>query len=237
MGIHNYYGIANQVNLDLCVLNRRLDIVMYNRFQKANMRLKENSNGYSRFGKYEGKDKGLLKYVKHGIQSMRYYMKCPILPIGDIKARNPMQKKQRINKYTKDGRKEIHKNLKGITETELNILRRIPLGIGQRGTIQLHDNRIALYIAQKGKCAISGQDLIKNMHVHHKTLWSETHDDSYENLVLITNEVHKLVHEMKKEIIEDYLAILKLNSEQITKLEKLRKLAGNPTLKSITQNV
>lgn len=148
-----------------------------------------------------------------------------------------MQKKQRINKYTKDGRKEIHKNLKGITEAELNILRKVPLGAGQRGTIQLYDNRIALYITQKGKCAISGQDLIKNMHVHHKTLRSETHDDSYENLVLITNEVHKLVHAMKKEIIEGYLAILKLNSEQITKLEKLRKLVGNPTLKSITQNV
>lgn len=237
MVIHNYYGIANQINLDLGGLNRQLDIVMYNRFQKANRRLKENSNSYSRFGKYEGKDKGLLKYIKPGMQSMRYYMKRPILPIGDIKARNPMQKKQQINKYTKDGRKEIHKNLKGITEAELNILRKVPLGTGQRGTIQLYDNRIALYIAQKGKCAISGQDLIKNMHVHHKTLWSETHDDSYENLVLITNEVHKLVHAMKKEIIEGYLAILKLNSEQITKLEKLRKLVGNPTLKSITQNV
>ncbi|GAB2023270.1 hypothetical protein RyT2_23450 [Pseudolactococcus yaeyamensis] len=236
IGLHNYYGIANQVNLDLSRIAREMDIVMYHRFQKATKRGKTDTNGNTHRGVYTGKDKGILQYTKRGLKSMRYYMKRPVLPIGDVKARNPMQKKRAINKYTEEGQKLIHKKLETITTTELEILRTMPLGTGQRATVELYDNRIALYVAQKGKCPISGQEIIGNMHVHHKKLWSETHDDSYGNLTLITEEVHKLIHATKVETIEKYLKPLDLDQAHIEKLNKLRKLVGNPTLKSITQN-
>lgn len=92
IGLHNYYGIANQVSLDLSRIAREIDIVMYNRFQKsgAKKKQKENPSGYTRKGSYKGKDKGILKYTKRNLKSMRYYLKRPILPIGNIKARNPM---------------------------------------------------------------------------------------------------------------------------------------------------
>ena len=237
IGLHNYYGIANQVSLDLGRIAREMDIMMYNRFQKAGAKknLGKNPNGYTYKGKYEGKDEGLLKYTKRKLKSMRYYMKRPILPIGDTKARNPMQKRRAVNKYTVEGQKLIHKNL-AITDTELEILRNAPLRDNRMTTVAMSDNRIALYIAQKGKCPISQQELLYNQHLHHKKPWSESHDDSYKNLVLITTEVHKLIHATVQETIDKYLAIFKLDTAHMEKLNQLRKLAGNPAIKPTTQN-
>lgn len=237
IGLHNYYGIANQVNIDLSRVARDMDNVMCNRFQKvgAKNNLGANPNGYTCKGQYEGKDEGLLKYTKRKLKSMRYYMKRPILPIGDTQARSPMQKRRAINKYTSEGRKLIHKNLE-ITDTELEILRNAPLRDNRMTTVAMSDNRIALYIAQKGRCPISGQELVYNQHLHHKQLWSVSHDDSYKNLILITIEVHKLIHATVQETIGKYLAILKLDTVQMEKLNQLRKLAGNPALKPTTQN-
>lgn len=88
---------------------------MYHKFPKGKIRSKDYTNGYTPFGKYEGKDKGILNYIKRGHKSKRYLMNKPILPIGDTKARNPMQKKQAINKSTVEGRQFIHKELKDVT--------------------------------------------------------------------------------------------------------------------------
>ena len=237
IGMHNYYGIANQVNLNLKRVARDIDLMMYNRFQKTGTKknLKENPNGYSRRGSYTGKDKGILSYTKRKLKSIRYYMRRPILPIGDIKARTPMQKRVAINKYTVEGRKLIHKNLE-ITDSELQILRSAPLGTNRMNTVAMSDNRIALYIAQKGKCPISGQEVLYNHHLHHKKLWSETHDDSYKNLILIYEDVHKLIHATVQETISHYLAKLNLDQKHLDKLNKLRTLVGNPTINPITQN-
>lgn len=237
IGLHNYYGIANHVNLDLAIIGWKLDIMMYHRFQNAGAKKNqtEESTGYTRKGKYNGKDKGILQYTKRKLKYMRYYMKRPILPIADIRARAPMQKKRAVNKYTVEGRKFIHKNLE-VTSIELEFLRNSPLEDNRTNTVQMLDNRIALYIAQKGKCPISGQELLGNHHLHHKKLWSETHDDSYKNLVLVSKEVHRLIHATKSNTVERYLSTVNLDKSHLDKLNKLRQLVGNPTLKLKTQN-
>jgi group II intron reverse transcriptase/maturase len=237
IGLHNYYGIANHVNLDLAFIGWKLDIMMYHRFQKAGAKKKqtEQSTGYTAKGNYNGKDKGILQYTRRRLKYMRYYMKRPILPIADIRARSPMQKKRAINKYTVKGRKLIHKKLE-VTSTELEILRNSPLENNHMNTVQMLDNRIALYIAQKGKCPISGQELLGNHHLHHKKLWSETHDDSYKNLILISKEVHRLIHATKTDTVEHYFSLLNLDKVHLEKLNKLRQLVGNPTLKAKTRN-
>lgn len=65
------------------------------------------------------------------------------------------------------------------------------------------------------------------MHCHHKKLWSKTHDDSYQNLILIKSDVHRLIHATKQETIDKFLRTLNLNEKQLLKLNKLRKLAEN----------
>lgn len=72
---------------------------------------------------------------------------------------------------------------------------------------------------------------LTEMDCHHKTLWSKTNDDSYSNLVLITRDVHRLIHATDVETIQRYLELLELNEEQIIKLNKLRLLIGNEIIK------
>ncbi|MBJ8053675.1 group II intron reverse transcriptase/maturase [Bacillus cereus] len=225
IGKHNYYQIATHVSQDFAKLSYELDLMMYNRLPKAKKRGKENSNGYTGKGTYEGKDKGIKPYLRS--KMMRYLMKRPILPISYVQQRNPMMKKQAINKYTVEGRALIHKNLADITETELRWLRE-NMVVNERTTVEYNDNRISLYVAQKGLCGVTGERLLPwEIHCHHKQLWSETKDDSYKNLIIIQPSIHRLIHATKEETINQILNELKLNEEQLDKLNKLRKLVKN----------
>ena len=90
------------------------------------------------------------------------------------------------------------------------------------------DNRISLFSAQWGKCAVTGKDFadIEEIHCHHKLPRSKGGTDKYDNLVLITDQVHRLLHASMKETIEKYKKICNLNADQMKKLNKLRTLAG-----------
>lgn len=48
----------------------------------------------------------------------------------------------------------------------------------------------------------------------------------YENLVLVLEPIHKLIHAQKPEPIAYYLEMLNLNPEQLKKVNNLRKQAG-----------
>ena len=62
--------------------------------------------------------------------------------------------------------------------------------------IEYADNRISLYSAQKGKCAVTGEEFISKdeIHCHHKIPKSKGGIDSYQNSILVTATVHKLIH-------------------------------------------
>lgn len=213
IGKHNYYQIATHVSQDFAKLSYELDLMMYNRLPKAKKRGKENSNGYTGKGTYEGKDKSIKPYLRS--KMMRYLMKRPILPISYVQQRNPMMKKQAINKYTVEGRALIHKNLADIIETELRWLRE-NMVVNERTIVEYNDNRISLYVAQKGLCGVTGERLLPwEIHCHHKQLWSEAKDDSYKNLIIIKPSIHRLIHATKEETINQILNELKLNEEQL----------------------
>lgn len=235
IGKHNYYKTATHISQDLRKIAIELEHIMYNRFPKAKIRSRENPQGFTSKGKYEGKDKGILPYMKS--KQVRYLMQRPILPISFVKFKNPKSKAKTINKYIPEGRKAIHKKLSDVTEVELKWLRDNPFQ-NERATIELNDNRISLYVAQRGKCAVTGQPLFGNeWHTHHKELWSKTHDDSYRNLVLILSDVHVLVHAAKQKTINKYLKKLRLNEEQISKINELRKLVGNEEICIVKQKI
>ncbi|MBQ7705152.1 MAG: HNH endonuclease, partial [Selenomonadaceae bacterium] len=50
------------------------------------------------------------------------------------------------------------------------------------------DNRISLYNAQKGKCAVTGKDFeaTEEIHCHHIKPKNQGGTDEYENLILVT---------------------------------------------------
>ncbi|APM40698.1 HNH endonuclease signature motif containing protein [Clostridium kluyveri] len=70
----------------------------------------------------------------------------------------------------------------------------------------------------------------KTMECHHKKPKSLGGDDSYNNLVWIKTEVHRLVHAVQQETIEKYLEQLDLNKIGLKRVNSLRKLVENSVI-------
>lgn len=159
---------------------------------------------------------------------------APLLPYKDQNTmleelyRVPMDKKSRVNKYTPEGRVEIHKNLAGINMAVLYHLMNNPCG---KQSVEYNDNRIALYVAQKGKCAVSGAELGANqVDCHHKKPLVLGGNDSYQNLIIVSDVVHILIHSSNERTIRKYLKVLNPDKKQLAKLNKLRVMAEMPEL-------
>ncbi|MDQ0362481.1 group II intron reverse transcriptase/maturase [Breznakia pachnodae] len=220
IGIHNYYNKATHVNRDFNVIGYQMMRSFYNRFKRE---------GLTSRGKYDGKDKGIRKYMSS--KMVRYLNGYPILPIDYVQTKISWLRKRNINIYTVEGRKLIHETQKSVEEWKIQWLREHPI-ISERASIEYNDNRLSLFIAQKGRCAVSGIELVlEDVHCHHKELWSKTKDDSYHNLIIIHKEIHYLIHATDGNFISIILNRWNLNEKQLEKLNKLRKLINNSELK------
>lgn len=219
IGVHQYYKIATCVSIDLNPIHYSCLIIMNKRLKRS---------GLTKIGKYKGMDKGIMPYSHSPM--MRYLHRQPILPIGLIKTKNALFKKKCINKYTEAGRNYIHKNQKLVSFSKLEELRNSPI-TGLRGTVELNDNRMSLFVGQKGLCGIMGNELeIQDMNCHHKNPYHICKDDSYSNLILISSISHRLVHATNIETINKYMDLLKPNKSQIEKINSLRELVGNKNI-------
>ena len=137
--------------------------------------------------------------------------------------RIPHWKKKKVCKYTASGRAEIHKNLGLDMDILLKLMRNPSIG----RSIEYMDNRISLYAAQYGKCAITGKLLdISEIHCHHKTPVHMGGNDRYENLIIVHYRIHQLIHATQTETIHKILAEFDLTSKQLAKLNQLRLKAG-----------
>lgn len=215
IGIHNYYCIATHVNLDIHEIAFDVKKSLYNRLKHRLQRTGSISNRYIQ-----------EKYGKS--REVRYLNGHAVVPVAYVQHRVPMDRKIRVNPYTPEGRTEIHKNLTGLNLAVMNHLMNTPAG---QQSVEYNDNRIALYIAQKGKCAVSGIALDANqIDCHHKKPLSLGGDDSYQNLIIVSDAVHILIHSSSERTIKKYLNDLQLNSKQLAKLNNLRKLAEMPQI-------
>jgi hypothetical protein len=98
-------------------------------------------------------------------------------------------------------------------------------------SIEYNDNRISRFIAQYGKCAVTGMELgMNDWHCHHKTPYYQTKDDSYGNLQIVHESVHRLIHMKNREKIQVLLKALKLDEKQLQKLNKLREQCLNEAI-------
>ena len=98
----------------------------------------------------------------------------------------------------------------------------------QGQSTELNDNRISLYVAQRGKCSICKEPLLLgDMEVHHLIPRASGGKDNYANLALVMGDVHKLIHATTPETIRKYLDKLENCKLNIAKLNKFRSLVGN----------
>ena len=100
-----------------------------------------------------------------------------------------------------------------------------------RRSIEYMDNRISLYAAQYGKCAVTGKELwIDEIHCHHKIPLQKGGTDKYENLAIIHRNVHLLIHATKPQTITAYLNLIQPDQKALKRINGLRLLAGNTSL-------
>ncbi|MEB2301132.1 group II intron reverse transcriptase/maturase [Lysinibacillus xylanilyticus] len=214
IGIHNYYEIASHVATDI-------NGIHYSTIKSMKTRL----HGLSKSGEFKTKDKGIQRYMKS--RKMRFLCGCPIIPIGYVKHRRPIGKKKSVCKYSSAGRSEIHKNQTLVSEYVLQWLRKNPI-INEKATIEYNDNRISKFVAQHGKCAISGRELLLDeIHCHHITPYHVSKDDKYNNLAIVHNDIHKLIHTNEPKLFNSISSSFDLSQSQLDKLNKFRVKVGN----------
>lgn len=217
MGIHNYYRYATKISSDCSKIQFIINAVLYNRLRKEITKSCQSS-------------RSIISAQYRKSKMLRYICGTPIYPIGYVQTKNPMDKKKEICKYTAEGREGIHRNLK-FDETVITVLHMLARAYLPNRSVEYMDNRVSLYAAQYGKCAITGKVLwIDEIHCHHKKPISQGGTDEYKNLVIVHIDIHKLIHATKPETIQAYLNKIKPDKSQLGKINKLRMLAGNAAI-------
>lgn len=214
LGVHNYYRIATHVSRDFSEIGFSVKRTMKCRLGQ---RLKKSGNTLPQYvQKMYGRSKEL-----------RYIRGLFVLPIAYVQTIPPKHRARNWCIYTPEGRADIHKALEKVNMRILHYLMENPV---QGESIEFNDNRLALYCAQQGKCAVTGRPLnIGDIHCHHKTRKADGGDDRYSNLVLVCVDVHILLHATKEDTIKAYTEELSLDYWQKDKLNRLRsRLNLNP---------
>lgn len=210
-GLQNYYKIATEISKDFSSLGYKLSSCLTTTLKsiltKTGSKTKEY---YIRYAKYGGKDIFVLKNA--------------LYPINKIKTKPPFLHNQHISNYTTKGRNLIHTKLGFLNVEFIEYLRKNP---DRNKSVEFNDNRLSLYSAQWGRCAITKLPLNMSMEVHHIKPLSKGGDDRYKNLVLLAYDAHKLIHAVDSVIIAKYLTLLNLKQDSINKVNKYRRILGN----------
>lgn len=213
LGCHNYYKMVTNVNRNF----NDIEHEVYNLIRFRWRRLAKGRGTFSdTFKKYYGKFKHRRQFFVHGIA---------LYPISGCRFEIPTIYNKRINCYTDEGRKLIHKGIEYSTKNKLIHIMSNPV---PNRSVEYNDNRISLFSAQKGRCGITGLSLTpSNMHCHHKIPRSMNGTDEYNNLIFLIDDIHLLIHSNKLSTQNRILTKYFIDPSELKKINKLRKLVGN----------
>ncbi len=221
MGMQNYYQHASHVNKDFAIVAWKINDLLLHELKPSRQK--------GRLAR-KGRELTPMEKERYGkSKTIRYdsMTGIPIYPIGYVQTKAPSNFKRGKTPYTEEGRKMMHKDL-SINTTLMHELMKQTV----HGSFEYADNRISLFSAQHGKCAITGVEFrdVNEIHCHHKIPKSQGGTDEYQNLMLVLNEVHILLHATSNETIQKYSELLQLDPKQKVKLNKYRKLIGLETI-------
>ena len=212
LGLHNYYKIATFVYIDFdrIAFDVRKSLLCRTKNHRSATGMRSRA-----FQQYYGEFTGKIFNVAN----------LALFPINGVKTSPPMCFSQEICNYTVKGREKIHELQKAINPNTLKQIMEHPI---QGESAELNDNRISMYVAQRGKCAISKEPLeLGNMEVHHIVPRHKGGKDNYANLVLVTPNAHKLIHAADEGTVQKYLEKLKDCRLNMARLNKMRESVGN----------
>lgn len=216
LGYHNYFEIATMVAQDFKPIRDTMVLSWHNAMKTPRgARITRNGTLSGPAMRFKG-----YKDVRFSKETGKV-----IYPIGAVKYRTPKCRNRKVNSFTESGRAMIHKEL-AVNKSIMNAMAKNPIW---DKSMEYNDNRISLYSAQNGKCAVTGKpfETANDIHCHHKIPKEKGGNDKYQNLILVSKPVHILIHAKSKEVILKYLAILQLDKKAMRKLNELRKTAGN----------
>lgn len=217
MGIKRYFQYATHVYLDL-------DEISQSTFRTMKVRLRDRRELVA----FKTLDHG---YKKHhpGIRAntkVSIVAGTPLHIIQAVHHKNPMNFTQSKTLYTKQGRKLLNEKLTTLPIEWVAEL--VNKSNYTKATVEFINNRISHYIADNGKCYVTGRILTPSeLHCHHKTPKKLGGGDEYRNLCLVHKTIHKLIHGTTRESITQWLAEMRISDDQLKKLNHLRQLAGN----------
>ncbi len=208
-GKHNYYSMATNINKD------------FSKIAFLNNRTIERKLNAKRL---TSEDK-VPKYIQEhygGSKQLRVVNKTIMIPIGFIQMRILMSHHQK-SIFVKSDRELIHKHIEDIEiKRIMNYMVDNPI---ENRSIEYNDNRLSLYVAQKGKCFVTGKLLeIDEIHCHHKKQKAKGGGDEYKNLIILHKDVHRLIHLKDKNKIYELMNVLKLDNDQTKKFLKLKSM-------------
>ena len=211
MGIHNYYNCATNCIIDMAKLSNQTRTKIFVRLKSRRVNKSDKLPDY-------------IKKVYGKSEMLRMIGDKPLLPLSYIQ-HSKLMNFSKANIYNPIDREKIHNTQKVADYKIIKYLIENPI---QGQSTEYNDNRVSLYIGQLGKCAITKEELeVGSMECHHIQPKSQGGLDNYNNLVLITKEVHKLIHSTQMETINKYLKYAPTDKVTLENLNKLRAKVGN----------
>lgn len=211
LGIQAYYRIASGICGDLSEIEQHVRFYRHNQLKNI--------------GSYSG-NPSMLYLKKYGNRHRKilFVNGLALYPLNTQKYVAPKGFTQGVCNYTEHGREMIHRDLRFGSGILTYLMENTPRDM----TVELADNRISRYLAQYGKCKVTGEQLqIRNMELHHVTPKQIGGNDEYSNLVWVTSNVHKLIHAKEADTIRKYLQTVDLDKSALDRLNDLRIKAGN----------
>jgi RNA-directed DNA polymerase len=210
LGLQNYYSCATQCTLDFIKLGYILSRTIHNRLKRVIS------------------DKGELYYFFRkrypGEHKPKFIAGIPLFPIWKI-AHDKWKLKcfsQDKTPYTNEGREKMHSAISESLTMDLEWIGSHPL---EKESLEYNDNRLAKWVSQKGKCFVTKEYVGTTFHCHHKLPRNKGGTDKLANLVILSPDIHRLIHITNPNTIQKYQPLVKKKS-MLNRLNHLRTLAG-----------
>ena len=211
IGVHNYYSCATNCIVDMAKLSNQTRTKVFVRLKSRRVNKSDKLPDY-------------IKKVYGKSEMLRMIGDKPLLPLSYVQ-HSKLTNFSQASIYNPIDREKIHNTQKVADYKIIKYLIENPI---QGQSTEYNDNRISLYIGQLGKCFVTNEELtVGNMEVHHAIPKSQGGNDSYNNLIYITKDVHKLIHATQLETINKYLNLISVGKDTIELINGCRKLANN----------
>ena len=208
MGMHNYYCMATMVSAD---------------FAEIAFKVTGKSNGMNHNNRCflierQGEINSKFIQEKYGkSKQFRWIKGRMIIPVGYVSYEYPKYKRREVNKYVRK-----YSDIENCISYD--VMKYMLENAHLYPTLEMADNALSRYIAQKGKCAVTHNALsISDMVCVHIKPCSEKRNDTYRNLIILSKEVSEVVEATNHLKIRKLLTNLHLTEEMKAKINKLRK--------------